>query len=100
MIAQDILSKIKAGARVKVYEGTTPFEGLVLARKHGSQTGATFTVRSTVAGVGVEKVFPINSPVITKVQVLSSPKKVHRSKLYWVRKASGAKIRQRLGVSL
>ena len=100
MIAQDILEKIKPGSRVKVYEGTTPFEGLVLARKHGHQEGATFTVRSTVAGVGVEKVFPIHSPVITKVQVLSSPKKIGRSKLYWVRKASGAKIRQRLGVSL
>lgn len=84
---------------MRVYEGTTPFEGLVIARKHGNEPGATFTVRTTLAGVGVEKIFPIHSPVITKVDILSSPKKVHRSKLYWVRKASGAKTRQRLGVS-
>lgn len=100
MIHPDILPKIKPGAKVKVYEGTTPFEGLVLARKHGSEPGATFTVRSVVAGIGVEKVFPINSPVITKVQVVSSPKKVHRSKLYWVRGSSGSRVRQRLGVSV
>jgi len=62
--------------------------------------GATFTVRTVIAGVGVEKVFPINSPVITKVEILSSPKKIHRSKLYFVRKISGARIRQKLGVSL
>ena len=100
MIQEDILKKIKPGARVKVYEGTTPFEGLVLARKHGSEAGATFTVRSIVAGVGVEKVFPIHAPTITKVQILSSPKKVHRAKLYWVRGSSGTRIRQKLGVSV
>lgn len=99
MIEKDTLKKIKPGARVRVYEGTTPFEGLVLARKHGNEAGATFTVRTTVAGVGLEKVFPINSPALGKVQVLSSPKKIHRSKLYFVRKISGARIRQKLGTS-
>ena len=54
MIEKDTLKKIKPGARVRVYEGTTPFEGLVLARKHGNEAGATFTVRTTVAGVGLE----------------------------------------------
>jgi len=100
MIHEDIMPKIKPGARVRVFEGTTPFEGLVIARKHGSETGATFTVRSIVAGVGVEKVFPFGAPTITKVQILSSPKKVHRSKLYWVRKTPGSKIRQKIGVSV
>jgi large subunit ribosomal protein L19 len=100
MISEEILKKIKPGAKVKVYEGKTPFAGLVLARKHGSEPGATFTVRTTLAGVGVEKVFPIHSPSIVKVEVTSLPKKVHRSKLYFVRKISGAKIRQKLGVSI
>lgn len=100
MIQPEILEKIKPGAKVKVFEGTTPFEGLVLSRKHGSEAGATFTVRSIVASVGVEKVFPINSPGISKIQVISSPKKIHRSKLYWVRKASGSRVRQKIGVSV
>ncbi len=101
MINETVFPKLKPGAKVKVYEGTVsaPFEGLVIARKHGTEKGATFTVRSQVAGVGVEKVYPLFSPAIAKVDVVSSPKKVHRSKLYFVRKFSGAKTRQRLGVS-
>ena len=100
MISEEILKKIKPGAKVKVYEGKTPFAGLVIARKHGSEPGATFTVRTTLAGVGVEKVFPIHSPSIVKIDVVSSPKKVHRSKLYFVRNISAAKIRQKLDVSI
>jgi large subunit ribosomal protein L19 len=100
MISEEILKKIKPGAKVKVYEGKTPFAGLVIARKHGSEPGATFTVRTTLAGVGVEKVFPIHSPSIVKIDVVSSPKKVHRAKLYFVRKVSAAKIRQKLDVSM
>ena len=100
MISEEILKKVKAGAKVKVYEGKTPFAGLVIARKHGSEPGATFTVRTVLAGVGVEKVFPVHSPSIVKLEVTSSPKKVHRSKLYFVRGVSAAKIRQKLGVSI
>ena len=100
MISEEILKKIKAGAKVKVYEGKTPFAGLVIARKHGSEPGATFTVRTVLAGVGVEKVFPIHSPSIIKLEVTSSPKKVHRSKLYFVRKISASRIRQKLDVSM
>jgi large subunit ribosomal protein L19 len=100
MIADAILPKIKPGAKVKVYEGKTPFTGIVIARKHGTEPGATFTVRAILAGVGVEKVYPIHSPAIVKVEVVSSPKKVHRAKLYFVRKISGSRIRQKLGTSL
>ena len=99
MVAEDILKKVKPGARVRLVYDKLSFEGLVIARKHGSEPGATITVRTALAGVGVEKILPIHSPLLTKLDILSSPKKVHRSKLYWVRKASGAKIRQRLGVS-
>jgi large subunit ribosomal protein L19 len=100
MINEETLKRIKPGAKVKVYEGKTPFAGLVIARKHGSEAGATFTVRTILAGVGVEKVYPIHSPSIVKVEVVSSPKKVHRSKLYFVRSVSAAKIRQKLDVSM
>ena len=101
------MKKIKAGATVKVYERVkegdkervSSFEGLVLARKHGSEPGATFTVRGTVAGVGVEKVYPIHSPKISKVDVLSSPKKVSRSKLYYVSDLSKKATRQKIGLS-
>lgn len=98
------MKKIKSGAVVRVHERVKDgdkerislFEGLVLARKHGSEIGATFTVRATVAGVGMEKVYPIHSPMIAKVDVLSSPKKVHRSKLYYVRDLSNKEIRQKV----
>ncbi len=102
MIPEEIMKKIRPGARVRVHEGKgkSVFEGLVIARKHGTEAGATITVRAIVAGVGVEKTFPLHSPTISKVDILSSPKKVHRSKLYFVRTISGSRIRQKLGVSL
>lgn len=105
MISKDLISKIKVGAKVKIYstlnkEPLSPFEGIVIARKHGNEIGGTFTVRSIISGVGVEKVFPINSPAISKIEIISFPHKVKKSKLYWIRSASGKKIRQRLGISI
>lgn len=106
MINSEILKKIKTGARVRVWEKIkegdkerlSAFEGLVIARKHGNEAGGTFTVRAVLQEVGVEKVFPINMPTISKVDVLSSPRKVHRSKLYYVRKLSSKKVREKLTV--
>lgn len=108
MIDKETAEKIKPGALVsvveKVGEGekgrTSTFKGLVIARKHGNQRQATFTVRAIVGGVGVEKIYPLNSPNILSVKILSSPKKVKRAKLYWVREASKKKIQRKLGVSL
>ena len=105
MISAEVSAKIKSGATVRVWEKikecdkerVAKFEGLVLARKHGSDKGATFTVRSTVAGVGVEKIFPVHSPRIDKVEIINSPRKVSRSKLYYVRELSKRQIRQKLG---
>lgn len=74
------------------------FSGLVLARKHGEEAGASFTVRAIIAGEGVEKVYPVHSPTIAKVDIMSSPKKVHRAKLYYVRGVSAKKARQKWGV--
>ena len=72
------LSDIKPGDTIAVYqkikegdqERTQVFEGLVLARKHGKEAGATITVRKVVSGIGVEKIFPIHSPTIKKIEVL------------------------------
>ena len=100
MITEEIMKKVRPGAKIRVYEGKTPFEGLVLARKHGSEPGATFTVRTVLAGVGVERIYPVHSPAIQKIEIVSSPKKVHRSKLYFVRGVSAARLRQKLDVSL
>ena len=105
MIQKEIIEKIKSGARVRVWERLkeadgkerqSAFEGVVLARRHGKEAGATFTVRATVAEVGVEKVYPIHSPTIAKIEIISSPKKVHRAKLFFLRGFSAKKMRERL----
>lgn len=99
MIDEKTLAQIKPGVRVKVHEKGGQFSGIVLARKHGKEAGGTFTVRSKISEVGVEKVYPIYSPNIKKVDILATPKKkVGRSKLYYIRKLPEKKIRQKLGV--
>ncbi len=99
MIEKEILNQIKPGAVVSVQDKFGTFKGVVLARKHGNEAGATFTVRAILEGVGVEKIFPINSSSIVKVKILSFPKKVHRAKLYFLRKISKKKSRQKIGVA-
>jgi large subunit ribosomal protein L19 len=104
MISEAIYPKLKSGATVRVFERVkegdkeriSRFEGLILGRKHGSEPGATFTVRALMAGVGVEKVFPLHSPTIEKVEVLSSPRKVSRSKLYYIRTLSRRATQQKM----
>lgn len=106
MLDNKILERIKSGAVVKVTESikegskTRPsvFKGIVLARKHGKEIGATFTVRAIIAGEGVEKIYPINSPRLQKVEIISSPRKPSRSKLYYLRNLSPKQIKRKLGV--
>ena len=69
------------------------FEGLVLSRKHGSEAGSTFTVRKVMDGVGVERIFPLYSPIIDKIEVLRRSK-VRRAKLYFVREKAAKEIRR------
>lgn len=74
------------------------FEGVVIAKNHGREPGATFTVRKIASGgVGVEKIYPLYSPLITKIEVVSRPKRVRRAKLYFLRDRVG-KAARRLGV--
>lgn len=84
---------------VKVIEGTRSriqvFTGVVI-RKHGGGVGATFTVRKVSFGVGVERTFPVNSPSVDKVELVSRGD-VRRAKLYYLRdrKGKAAKIREK-----
>ena len=71
------------------------FEGLVLARKHGTEPGATFTVRRVSFGVGVEKIFPLYSPMLDKVEVLKRAR-VRRAKLYYIREKVAREVRRQL----
>ena len=71
------------------------FEGLVLARKHGREAGATFTVRRVASGVGVEKIFPLYSPVIDKIEVIKRSK-VRRAKLYHIREKAAKEVNRQM----
>ena len=74
---------------------TQVFEGLVLAVKHGSEPGATFTVRAALSGVGVEKIFPLYAPFIEKIEIVKRSK-VRRAKLYFIREKVAREVRRQL----
>lgn len=94
---------IKAGDTVKVHQkiqdkGKTRiqiFEGIVLARKHGTEPGATFTVRKVASGVGVEKIYPLYSPLIDKIEIVKRAK-VRRAKLYYIREKVNREIKRQM----
>ena len=70
------------------------FDGIIIAKKHGQQTGATITVRKVTDGVGVEKIFPLNLPTITKI-VVKKQAKVRRAKLYFLRGEYKKKLKEK-----
>ena len=94
---------LRAGDTVKVHlkiedKGkirTQVFEGIVLARKHGSEPGATFTVRKVVDGIGVEKIFPLYSPNIDKIEIVRRST-VRRAKIYYIREKVAREIRRQM----
>ncbi len=88
---QKITEYVKEKDKVKERFRTQAFEGLVLARKHGTEAGATFTVRRMASGVGVERIFPLYSPLIDKIEVLRRSK-VRRAKLYHIRHKAAKEI--------
>jgi large subunit ribosomal protein L19 len=98
------LSHFKVGDVIKVYQEieenkkkrVQSFEGLVIAKKHGNEPGATFVVRKKIAGVGIEKTFPIHSPTIKKIEIIKRAKKVTKAKLYWTRNKTDKEIQKRL----
>lgn len=97
------LPQFTPGDRVKVHvkvveggrERTQAFEGVVI-RRQGSGVRETFTVRRVTFGIGVERVFPVHSPSVSKIEVVKKGR-VRRAKLYYLRKRTGkaARIRER-----
>jgi large subunit ribosomal protein L19 len=71
------------------------FEGIVLARKHGKEVGATFTVRKIASGVGVERIFPLYSPMIGKIEI-TKRSRARRSKLYYIRTKAIKDVRSKM----
>src|SRR3989338_6409706 len=95
------ITELKKGRGADKKEKTTKnvrkqaFEGLVLAVKHGTEAGASFTVRATLSGVGVEKVFPLYSPAIDSIEIVKRSK-VRRAKLYFIRDKAAKEVRRQL----
>lgn len=96
---RDDLAEVNVGDSVKVHykiiegarERTQIFQGLVI-RRHGASNRETFTVRKLSFGIGVERTFPVHSPKIDKIEVLSHGK-VRRGKLYFLRDKIGKAAR-------
>ena len=95
---------LRSGDTVKVYQKvpdkdgkfrTQIFEGLIIAKKHGKEAGGTFTVRRTHGGYGVEKIYPIYSPMIEKIEITKRAK-VRQSKLYFIRRKAVKEMNKRM----
>lgn len=86
-----VTQKIKEGDK----ERLSAFEGIVIAKKHGEGITGTVTVRKMVDGIGVERVFPLHSPVITKIEIIRKAK-ARRAKLYYIREKAAREIRRKM----
>ena len=96
-IKKDLDLDLKPGMTVRVYqkikelntkgeekERIQHFEGMIIARKHNKEKGGTITVRKVSDGIGVEKIFPLNLPTITKIEV-KKVAEVRQAKLYYLK---------------
>ena len=92
-VTQKIVEKDKKTRKPKTR--LQDFEGLCLAVKHGKEAGGTFTLRKVASGVGVERIYPIYSPMIEKIEVVKRSK-VRRSKLYHIRDKAVKEIRRQM----
>ncbi len=92
-VTQKIIEKDKKTAKLKTR--LQDFEGLCLSVKHGREAGSTITLRKVASGVGVERIFPIYSPMIEKIEVVKRSK-VRRAKLYHIRKKAAKDIRRQM----
>lgn len=86
-VSEKILEKSKKKSQV--------FEGILISRKHGKGINATFTLRTVIGGVGVEKTYPLHSPLIEKIQIIKKGKS-RRAKLYYLRKKTEKEIKRKL----
>jgi len=100
--------ELKPGMTVRVYqkikelnskgeekERIQYFEGMIIAHKHNKEAGATITVRKISEGVGVEKIFPLNLPTITKIEIKKQAE-VRRAKLYYLRSGYKKKLKEKV----
>jgi len=100
--------ELKPGLTVRVYqkikelnskgeekERVQYFEGMIIARKHNKEIGATITVRKVSDGIGVEKIFPLNLPTITKIEIKKEAK-VRQAKLYYLRSGYKKKLKEKV----
>jgi large subunit ribosomal protein L19 len=85
----------KKGEKSTIKYRSQAFEGIVLARKHGQEAGATFTVRKVASGVGVERIFPLFSPLVEKIEITKRAR-AGRSKLYYVRTKAVKDVKRKL----
>jgi large subunit ribosomal protein L19 len=92
-VTQKIIEKDKKTNKPKTR--LQDFEGLCLSVKHGKEAGSTFTLRKVASGVGVERIFPLYSPMIEKIEVIKRSK-VRRAKLYHIRKKAAKEIRRQM----
>ena len=99
--------ELKPGLTVRVYqkikelnskgeekERVQYFEGMIIARKHNKEIGATITVRKVSEGIGVEKIFPLNLPTITKIEIKKEAK-VKQAKLYYLRDGFKKRLKEK-----
>jgi len=95
------LPDLRSGQIVKVYqkiaegdkERIQVFEGQIIALKHGRGLNATMTVRKIASGVGVERIFPLHTPTIAKIEVVKD-QRAKKAKLYFTRSGKTAKVRE------
>lgn len=92
-VTQKIIEKDKKTGKPKTR--LQVFEGLCLAVKHGKEAGGTITVRKVASGVGVERIFPIYSPMVEKFEVVKRSK-VRQAKLYHIREKAAKEIRRQM----
>lgn len=101
------IPEIKPGMTIKVYQKIKElnpkgeekeriqfFEGMVIAKKHGKEAGGTITVRKISDGVAVEKIFPLNLPTITKIEIKKQTR-VRRAKLYYLKRGYKKKLKEK-----
>lgn len=103
---EEVKKELKPGMTVRIYqkikelnpkgeekERLQYFDGLIIARKHGKEIGSTITVRKVTDGIGVEKIYPLNLPTITKIEIQKTAR-VRRAKLYYLKGGYNKKLKE------
>ena len=98
------MPEFRSGDTIRVWQRITEgkkdrlqaFEGLVVSRKHGKGISASFTVRKSSQGVSIEKVYPLHSPTVEKIEVIKVSQNRKRSKMYWIRERTDRVVRLKL----